>query len=147
MSANIYYFEKDDDINMSVSGDEDELREAIAIIMLKYAMETGKSMTDVIGELEACIVKHSLDDDFEDKEDDDSDSEQYRNVLSVAKPADGKGYKVLMSTQNPHILVDVLSIVFHAIMTTTGENEENLMNMISLRLKYFGGDHTEQLKS
>ena len=147
MSANIYYFEKDDDINMSVSGDEDELREAIAIIMLKYAMETGKSMTDVIGELEACIVKHSLDDDFEDKEDDDSDSEQYRNVLSVAKPADGKGYKVLMSTQNPNILVDVLSIVFHAIMTTTGENEENLMNMISLRLKYFGGDHTEQLKS
>ena len=147
MSANIYYFEKDDDINMSVSGNEDELREAIAIIMLKYAMETGKSMTDVIGELEACIVKHSLDDDFEDKEDDDSDSEQYRNVLSVAKPADGKGYKVLMSTQNPHILVDVLSIVFHAIMTTTGENEENLMNMISLRLKYFGGDHTEQLKS
>ena len=147
MSANINYFEKDDDINMSVSGDEDELREAIAIIMLKYAMETGKSMTDVIGELEACIVKHSLDDDFEDKEDDDSDSEQYRNVLSVAKPADGKGYKVLMSTQNPHILVDVLSIVFHAIMTTTGENEENLMNMISLRLKYFGGDHTEQLKS
>ena len=147
MSANIYYFENDDDINMSVSGDEDELREAIAIIMLKYAMETGKSMTDVIGELEACIVKHSLDDDFEDKEDDDSDSEQYRNVLSVAKPADGKGYKVLMSTQNPHILVDVLSIVFHAIMTTTGENEENLMNMISLRLKYFGVDHTEQLKS
>lgn len=147
MSANIYYFEKDDDINMSVSGNEDELREAIAIIMLKYAMETGKSMTDVIGELEACIVKHSLDDDFEDKEDDDSDSEQYRNVLSVAKPADGKGYKVLMSTQNPHILVDVLSIVFHAIMTTTGENEENLMNMISLRLKYFGVDHTEQLKS
>ena len=147
MSANINYFEKDDDINMSVSGDEDELREAIAIIMLKYAMETGKSMTDVIGELEACIVKHSLDDDFEDKEDDDSDSEQYRNVLSVAKPADGKGYKVLMSTQNPHILVDVLSIVFHAIMTTTGENEENLMNMISLRLKYFGVDHTEQLKS
>ena len=147
MSANIYYFEKDDDINISVSGDEDELREAIAIIMLKYAMETGKSMTDVIGELEACIVKHSLDDDFEDKEDDDSDSEQYRNVLSVAKPADGKGYKVLMSTQNPHILVDVLSIVFHAIMTTTGENEENLMNMISLRLKYFGVDHTEQLKS
>ena len=146
MSANIYYFEKDDDINMSVSGNEDELREAIAIIMLKYAMETGKSMTDVIGELEACIVKHSLDDDFEDKEDDDSDSEQYRNVLSVAKPADGKGYKVLMSTQNPHILVDVLSIVFHAIMTTTGENEENLMNMISLRLKYFGVDHTEQLK-
>lgn len=145
MSANIYYFEKDDDINMSVSGDEDELREAIAIIMLKYAMETGKSMTDVIGELEACIVKHSLDDDFEDEEDDDS--EQYRNVLSVAKPADGKGYKVLMSTQNPHILVDVLSIVFHAIMTTTGENEENLMNMISLRLKYFGVDHTEQLKS
>ena len=132
---------------MSVSGNEDELREAIAIIMLKYAMETGKSMTDVIGELEACIVKHSLDDDFEDKEDDDSDSEQYRNVLSVAKPADGKGYKVLMSTQNPHILVDVLSIVFHAIMTTTGENEENLMNMISLRLKYFGVDHTEQLKS
>ena len=147
MSANIYYFEKDDDINISVSGDEDELREAIAIIMLKYAMETGKSMTDVIGELEACIVKHSLDDDFEDEEDDDSDSEQYRNVLSVAKPADGKGYKVLMSTQNPHILVDVLSIVFHAIITTTGENEENLMNMISLRLKYFGGDHTEQLKS
>ena len=147
MSANIYYFEKDDDINMSVSGNEDELREAIAIIMLKYAMETGKSMTDVIGELEACIVKHSLDDDFEDEEDDDSDSEQYRNVLSVAKPADGKGYKVLMSTQNPHILVDVLSIVFHAIMTTTGENEENLMNMISLRLKYLGGDHTEQLKS
>ena len=147
MSANIYYFEKDDDINISVSGDEDELREAIAIIMLKYAMETGKSMTDVIGELEACIVKHSLDDNFEDEEDDDSDSEQYRNVLSVAKPADGKGYKVLMSTQNPHILVDVLSIVFHAIMTTTGENEENLMNMISLRLKYFGGDHTEQLKS
>lgn len=147
MSANIYYFEKDDDINISVSGDEDELREAIAIIMLKYAMETGKSMTDVIGELEACIVKHSLDDDFEDEEDDDSDSEQYRNVLSVAKPADGKGYKVLMSTQNPHILVDVLSIVFHAIMTTTGENEENLMNMISLRLKYFGVDHTEQLKS
>ena len=147
MSANIYYFEKDDDINMSVSGNEDELREAIAIIMLKYAMETGKSMTDVIGELEACIVKHSLDDDFEDKEDDDSDSEQYRNVLSVAKPADGKGYKVLMSTKNPHILVDVLSIVFHAIMTTTGENEENLMNMISLRLKYFGVDHTEQLKS
>ena len=147
MSANIYYFENDDDINMSVSGDEDELREAIAIIMLKYAMETGKSMTDVIGELEACIVKHSLDDDFEDKEDDDSDSEQYRNVLSVAKPADGKGYKVLMSTQNPQILVDVLSIVFHAIMTTTGENEENLMNMISLRLKYFGVDHTEQLKS
>ena len=147
MSANIYYFEKDDDINMSVSGNEDELREAIAIIMLKYAMETGKSMTDVIGELEACIVKHSLDDDFEDKEDDDSDSEQYRNVLSVAQPADGKGYKVLMSTQNPHILVDVLSIVFHAIMTTTGENEENLMNMISLRLKYFGVDHTEQLKS
>ena len=146
MSANIYYFEKDDDINMSVSGNEDELREAIAIIMLKYAMETGKSMTDVIGELEACIVKHSLDDDFEE-EDDDSDSEQYRNVLSVAKPADGKGYKVLMSTQNPHILVDVLSIVFHAIMTTTGENEENLMNMISLRLKYFGVDHTEQLKS
>ena len=146
MSANINYFEKDDDINMSVSGNEDELREAIAIIMLKYAMETGKSMTDVIGELEACIVKHSLDDDFEDEEDDDSDSEQYRNVLSVAKPADGKGYKVLMSTQNPHILVDVLSIVFHAIMTTTGENEENLMNMISLRLKYFGGDHTEQLK-
>ena len=147
MSANIYYFEKDDDINMSVSGNEDELREAIAIIMLKYAMETGKSMTDVIGELEACIVKHSLDDDFEVEEDDDSDSEQYRNVLSVAKPADGKGYKVLMSTQNPHILVDVLSIVFHAIMTTTGENEENLMNMISLRLKYFGVDHTEQLKS
>ena len=147
MSANIYYFENDDDINMSVSGDEDDLREAIAIIMLKYAMETGKSMTDVIGELEACIVKHSLDDDFEDEEDDDSDSEQYRNVLSVAKPADGKGYKVLMSTQNPHILVDVLSIVFHAIMTTTGENEENLMNMISLRLKYFGVDHTEQLKS
>ena len=147
MSANIYYFEKDDDINMSVSGNEDELREAIAIIMLKYAMETGKSMTDVIVELEACIVKHSLDDDFEDKEDDYSDSEQYRNVLSVAKPADGKGYKVLMSTQNPHILVDVLSIVFHAIMTTTGENEENLMNMISLRLKYFGVDHTEQLKS
>ena len=147
MPANIYYFENDDDINMSVSGDEDELREAIAIIMLKYAMETGKSMTDVIGELEACIVKHSLDDDFEDEEDDDSDSEQYRNVLSVAKPADGKGYKVLMSTQNPHILVDVLSIVFHAIMTTTGENEENLMNMISLRLKYFGVDHTEQLKS
>ena len=147
MSANIYYFENDDDINMSVSGDEDELREAIAIIMLKYAMETVKSMTDVIGELEACIVKHSLDDDFEDEEDDDSDSEQYRNVLSVAKPADGNGYKVLMSTQNPHILVDVLSIVFHAIMTTTGENEENLMNMISLRLKYFGVDHTEQLKS
>lgn len=147
MSANIYYFEKDDDINMSVSGDEDELREAIAIIMLKYAMETDKSMTEVLGELETCIGKHSLDDDAEDEEDDDSDSEQYRNVVSVVKPADTKGYKVLLNTQNPHKLVDVLSIVFHAIMTTTGENEENLMNMISLRLKYFGVDHTEHLKS
>lgn len=145
MSANIYYFEKDDDINMSVSGDEDELREAIAIIMLKYAMETDKSMTEVLEELETCIGKHSLDDYAE--EDDDSDSEQYRNVVSVVKPTDTKGYKVLLNTQNPHKLVDVLSIVFHAIMTTTGENEENLMNMISLRLKYFGVDHTEQLKS
>ena len=145
MSANIYYFEKDDDINMSVSGDEDELREAIAIIMLKYAMETDKSMTEVLEELETCIGKHSLDDYAE--EDDDSDSEQYRNVVSVVKPTDTKGYKVLLNTQNPHMLVDVLSIVFHAIMTTTGENEENLMNMISHRLKYFGVDHTDQLKS
>ena len=145
MSANIYYFEKDDDINMSVSGDEDELREAIAIIMLKYAMETDKSMTEVLEELETCIGKHSLDDYAE--EDDDSDSEQYRNVVSVVKPTDTKGYKVLLNTQNPHKLVDVLSIVFHAIMTTTGENEENLMNMISHRLKYFGVDHTDQLKS